>query len=82
MKLRPGLLVAFLFITVFGLTSCVRDFICQCEVAYSGKPGLPDTLTREYDITDSKKNAETLCKQNSSETEKEGIKTVETCDLY
>lgn len=81
MKLRPGLLMALIFITVFGLTSCTRDFICECEIAYSGKPGLPDTLVNQYDITDTKANAEKLCEENSSVSEEDGVITVETCKL-
>lgn len=82
MKLRPGLLIAIAFTSLFALSSCTRDYICQCEIAYSGKPNLPDTVINEYEITDTKKNAQSLCEQNSSETEVDGIITVETCELY
>lgn len=82
MKLRTGLLVAIASVFIFGLSSCTRDYICQCEIAYSGKPGLPDTLVTEYTLTDTKKNAESLCKENSNESTEDGITTVETCGLY
>ncbi len=82
MKLRPGLFIAAVFITLFAFSSCTRDFICECEIAYSGKPNLPDTVINRYDITDTKKNAKSLCEQNSFEGEENGVKTVETCELY
>ena len=82
MKLRTGLFVAIASITILGLSSCIREYTCQCEIAYSGKPGLPDTLITSYKLADTKKNAETLCRENSKESEDNGIKTVETCDLY
>lgn len=82
MKLRTALLVAIASVSILGLSSCVRDYVCQCEITYSGKPGLPDTLITSYKLTDTKKNAETLCQENSTESEEDGIKTVEVCDLY
>ena len=82
MKLRPGLLIAVLLVMLVAVTSCRRDYVCRCEISYSGQPGLPDTLYRDYHITDTKDIARSLCEANSSETEKEGVKTVETCYLY
>ncbi len=67
---------------LFSFTSCTREFTCQCYISYSGKPGLPDTLLKEYPITDSKKNAEKLCKGQSGTYEKDGITTVEDCNLW
>lgn len=82
MKLRPVLLTvtALLLLTSFG--SCTRDFICECEIVYSGRPNLPDTTINSYNITDTKKNAQRLCEENSTEFEDSGIKSVETCKLY
>lgn len=84
MKLRSVLLAGFVSIFILGATSCTQDFICQCEIAYTGQPGLPDTLVNEYELTDTKKNAKALCEAGSSEhvDPREGIKTVETCKLY
>jgi hypothetical protein len=82
MKLSPGLLVAAAFLVMVCVSSCRRDYTCQCEISYSGQPGLPDTIYRDYPITDTKKKAQDLCKGNSSETEKGGIKTKEDCYLY
>jgi hypothetical protein len=82
MKLRPGLLLATALLILTATSSCRHDYICQCEISYSGSPGLPDTLIREYDITDTKKKAQKLCEQNSSDTENGGIRTIENCYLY
>lgn len=82
MKLRSGLLMGFAALIILGATSCTRDFICECEIAYSGQPGLPDTLINEYKLTNTQKEAQRICEEGSSESEEEGIKTVETCKLY
>jgi hypothetical protein len=82
MKLRLGSLVALCFVMMVFMSSCVRDYICRCETVYTGQPGMPDTLVKEYDVTDTKKNAKADCVNASNSSEKDGIKTVETCDLY
>lgn len=82
MKLRSGLLIGFVSIFILGATSCTQDFICQCEIAYSGEPGLPDTLINEYKLTNTKKEAQRICEEGTNESEEDGIKTVETCALY
>lgn len=82
MKLRSGLLSVFAFLLLLGATSCTKDFICECEIVYSGQPGLPDTLINEYKITNTKKEAQSICEEGSSENMEDGIKTVETCKLY
>lgn len=82
MKLRSWLLPALAIIIVAGTSSCTQNFICQCEIAYSGQPGLPDTLINEYELSNTKKKAQEICESGSSENEEEGILTVETCKLY
>lgn len=62
--------------------SCTQDYICQCTIRYSGKPGLPDSSVREYNIRDKKETARTLCADNSFTLDSAGIKTEETCVLY
>jgi hypothetical protein len=81
MKLRPGFLLAAAFI-VLVMSSCMREYICQCHIVYSGQPGLPDTTVNEYTIINNKKKAKSECNSHSTSTTKNGIKTVETCDLY
>lgn len=61
---------------------CTQDYICQCTVRYSGKPGLPDSSVREYNIRDRKETARTLCADNSFTVDSAGIRTEETCVLY
>ena len=82
MKLRPGLLIALVFVSATVLSSCSREYICVCEVAYSGKPGLPDTAYNEYKLRNTQNKAKQECENNSSEKEDDGIKMVETCALY
>lgn len=73
--------VAALFV-LFAATSCTREYTCQCKMTSSGQPGLPAPVTREYPITDTKKNAESACKAKSNTTNAGGITTVEDCDLF
>lgn len=82
MKLRPGLILAAALLILTGASSCRHEYICQCEITYTGQPGLPDSLVREYDITDTRKKAKQLCEENSSDTEMDGIRTIEDCHLY
>lgn len=65
-----------------GVTSCIKDYTCRCEIAYSGKPGLPEPTTKEYSVRDNSKNASSKCKAASRVTTEMGITTTETCDLY
>ncbi|RYE23202.1 MAG: hypothetical protein EOP51_11290 [Sphingobacteriales bacterium] len=82
MKLRPGLVIAAAFITLTCLSSCIRTYTCECQVTYSGQPGLPDTISREYSVSDTKKKAKSACEGNSSTSENGGIKAIEDCHLY
>jgi len=43
---------------------------------------MPDSTVKEYEIVDSKKKAESLCKDQTYEKEANGIKLTETCKLY
>ena len=81
MSLRTTLLLAFAGVTLL-LSSCVREYTCQCQIVYTGTPGLPDTLVREYPIKDSKKKATTLCEQNSTTADNNGIHTEEKCTIF
>lgn len=81
--MKRRLLIPALFICmVVGMSSCVRDYICYCDVKYTGYPGLPDSLHREYEITDKKDAAKSLCEQQTKTFEHNGIKTEETCHLF
>jgi hypothetical protein len=68
---------------VVFMTSCTREYICQCVVKYSGNPpGLPDTATHEFLIKDTKKEAAKKCEANSTSATQDNITMVETCRLY
>jgi len=82
MKFRPSLLVIMVFAAFITMSSCVKKYTCHCNIYYSGTPGLPDSTTQEYDITDSKNNATSKCKAESGTYDNNGIHTVETCYLY
>lgn len=82
MKLRLGTLLTIALLSMVFLSSCYHEYFCQCEISYSGQPGLPDTVVKEYNIRDTKDKAKSLCEQNSGEKEKDGIKSVENCHLY
>lgn len=82
MKLRPGLWLLLIFTVMIGMSSCVRNYTCQCTIKYTGAPGLPDTIIKQYDIKDTKKNAKSSCQANSKTFDNNGIHTDESCDLY
>lgn len=82
MKFRPSLLLALAFVSLVGMSSCVREYTCQCGITYSGQPGLPDSTTKEYTVKDTKKKAKSICEGNSFTSEQNGIKTTEHCYLY
>ncbi len=75
-------LIVLMFLFAVGQTSCVRDYVCQCEIKYSGQPGLPDSSMRSYTVRDTKKNARSLCEQNSFVHEDGDIRADEVCNLY
>jgi len=82
MKYCNMLVLPVLLLMIIGMSSCVRDYICQCEVKYSGQPGLPDSSVKSYPVRDTKKKAKAICEQNSFSAEDGEIKTEETCRLY
>jgi len=87
MKIRIFLLLAIAFTGVIFMSSCVKNYTCQCSIVYSGYPGLPDSTTTSYDIKDSKSNAKSKCSAQSgtyNNTDNNGIQitTVEKCAIY
>ncbi len=72
-----------LCIVIFTLSSCTREYICQCAVEYTGnQPGLPATDTVEYNIKDTRDEAALKCEANSTEIDNAGVKFKETCVLF
>lgn len=83
MRSNRSVLVLLAMAGIMIASSCVKKYTCQCVVKYSGSPGLPDSSIHEFDIHDTKKAAESVCKDESYDhSEPNGIKTTETCKLY
>lgn len=77
--------ILYIGILVFGatsLTSCVKDFTCQCKISFSGKPGLPEPYIREYSLANTLKEAEQECANRSRHYVEDGVTTTEECQLY
>ncbi len=81
-KSRFGLAAALVVAVVMSSSSCVKTYICHCDIAYSAKPGLPDSTSSEFNITDTKGNAETQCRAQTKVYYKNATYTVENCYLY
>ena len=87
MKIRFSVMLVMVFAGVISMSSCIKNYTCQCSIVYSGYPGLPDSTTTSYEIKDSKSNAKSKCSAQSgtyTNTDNNGtqIQTVETCALY
>ena len=78
-KLLPLILIAF----VVTISSCTKEYICQCVVKYSGNPpALPDSTVFEFAIKDKKKEAAKKCEANSTSLTQDNITMDEKCQLY
>ena len=78
-KILSFLVVSFLF----SMSSCTQEYICQCEIKYTGNPpGLPDSSIVEFKIRNKKKVAISECEANSTTSTKDGITLIETCRIY
>lgn len=64
------------------MTSCVRDYTCQCKITFSGKPGLPEPQIREYSVSNTLKEAKKECSDRSQIYIVDGVTTTEECELY
>ncbi len=82
MKLNCIAFIFSFFLIALLMSSCTREYTCRCTWSHSGSPGLPQGDVREYPITDSKKNAESKCKNNSRKYDDNGIETYEDCVLF
>ena len=83
MNVRPSKILLFLAVAgVISVSSCHRKYICHCNIVYSGVPGLPDSTSKEFDITDTKSDADSKCKAESGTYVNNNITSVETCYLY
>ena len=82
MKISRLLFLALAVAGIITSTSCTKKYICHCNIKYSGAAGLPDSTTKEFDITDSKDKAKTKCEGESGTYNNNSVKTEETCYLY
>lgn len=74
--------IAVLLFGVGTMTSCVKEYTCQCKISFSGKPGLPEPYIREYSVTNTLKEAEQECANRSRSYVEDGVTTTEDCELY
>jgi hypothetical protein len=65
-----------------GATSCTREYICQCKIKYTGKPGLPDSSMQEFLLKNTLKQATADCAANNTSLTTNGVTLTETCQLY
>lgn len=83
MKKRfTSLLLALPVVMLIFATSCVREYSCQCKMTYTGAPGLPEGEARSYKIKDTQTKAKETCRNSSKTYDKNGIHTVEECELF
>lgn len=82
MKFCTIVLAVFAVCTAAAFSSCTQEYRCECTINYAGRPGLPDSVVRNYSITDTKKKAKSLCAEKSASYEKDGVTTTETCVLF
>ncbi len=79
---KATIAVIALSVSLFATTSCNKKYTCRCTLNYTGMPGIPDSVVKEYEITDTKSAAEDKCKKESGTYVNNGITTTESCDLY
>jgi hypothetical protein len=83
MKVRSSVLLFVVAVSgILLVSSCNKNYTCQCTIKYSGSPGLPDSTATEYKVYNTKSGAKALCEDESFEHVENGIKVVETCTLY
>jgi hypothetical protein len=77
------LTVFILIIFLFGSSSCVREYVCQCKIKYTGSVvGLPDSIYYDKVIKNTRSNSQEHCKSASKSVTTDGITMTQTCDLY
>ena len=58
------LLVAFTVVAAVALTSCKKEYTCECTVEDTSMPG--STITASVTIKDTKKKATDACEKDNS----------------
>ncbi len=82
MKFITTIILAIAVAGTILMTSCSKKYTCHCSLVYSGTPGLPDSSSTEYSITNNKSGAQSTCNAQSGTYNNNGITTVENCYLY
>ena len=82
MKVWGSILAVITFCVVFLMSSCTKTYICHCDVTYNSSPGVPDTTYKEFNITDTKGNAQSICNKQTNTYNQNNIYTIENCYLY
>jgi len=78
-KILPVLILS----TMLFASSCTQDYICQCDISYTGNPpGLPESQIVEFKIRDKKKEAIKQCEANSTTSTTNGVTFIEKCRIY
>lgn len=77
------ILFFILFVFVVSFSACTQEYICQCEIEYTGNvPGLPEPVTQEFFIKDKHDEAASKCEANSVSITADGITMEERCQLF
>jgi hypothetical protein len=82
MKTRFTLLSGLAALALLFTASCTREYTCQCKFTYSGAPGLPEGVVKEYKLTDTKGGAKSKCEAASKTYSEAGIITTENCAIF
>lgn len=80
--MKRSLLIISSLIAALSFSSCVKDYTCQCKITFSGKPGLPEPQIREYELSNTLKQAKEECENRSQVYTSDGVTTTEACELY
>lgn len=82
MKSRSFLVLSLAVVSLMSMASCTKNYTCHCNIKFANYPGLPDSTSREYKITDTESGAKSKCTAQTATYQNNNIKSTETCYLY
>ena len=82
MKFKFSIFAALVFTVLAASSSCTKTYICHCVINYTNAPGLPASTYTEYNITDTKGNAQSSCREASGVYHNNNTYSVDSCYLY
>ncbi len=82
MKLKFSVFSALAITILVAFSSCTKTYTCHCVINYTNAPGLPSSTYSEYNITDTKGNAQSTCREASGVYHKNNTYSVDSCYLY